>query len=245
MLVVGGNISASDLISDLHDIVSGPLYLSLRGKNEKLESIYNLPNVLLQASVKSIHPTNGVITVTFNDGTTISGFDHVLFATGFRINYPFFTPNPVTPSNRLSRFYQHILNIDNPSLAVVGQCRAALSFRVYEYQAVAVARYFANHESKPLPSVTEQKDWETKRLEYKGDSDRFHEIAPDFESYFNWLQEFAGKPAVGSTAYELPRWDPIWESQGLAILGLKDKYFREITERKKKEQQQGQLQAKL
>jgi len=221
VVVVGGNISASDLISDLHQIVRGPLYLSMRGRNEKLESVYNLPNVQIQAPVKSIRPINGV-TVTFDDGMSISNVDHVLFATGFRLSYPFLTPNPVTPSNRLSGFYQHILNIDNPSLAVIGQCRAALSFRVYEYQAVAVARYFANHENKPLPSVAEQKEWEVKRLDYKGDSDRFHEIAPDFPEYFNWLQEFAGKPAVGTTAYELPRYDPKWEAFGFAILGLKD-----------------------
>lgn len=239
-MVVGGNISASDLISDLHEIVKGPLYLSMRGRNEKLESVYNLPNVQIQAPVKSISPING-ITITFEDGTSVSGVDHVLFATGFRLHYPFLTPNPVTTSNRLSRFYRHILNIDNPSLAVIGQCRAALSFRVYEYQAVAVARYFANHENKPLPSIAEQKEWEAERLKYKGDSDRFHEIAPDFDEYFNWLQEFAGKPAIGTDAYELPRYDPSWESLGLAILGLKDKYFRDLTKRK----QEQQLQAKL
>lgn len=241
VVVVGGNISASDLISDLHDIVSGPLYLSMRGRNEKLDSVYNLPNVKIQAPVKAIRPVNG-ITVEFTDGTSISGVEHVLFATGFRLHYPFLTPNPVTATNRLSRFYQHILNIDNPSLAVIGQCRAALSFRVYEYQAVAVARFFANHESKPLPSVAEQKDWEAKRLVYKADNDHFHEIAPDFDEYFNWLQEFAGKPAVGTDAYELPRYDSKWEELGLAILGLKDKYFRDITRRK---QEQKQLQAKL
>lgn len=239
-MVVGGNISASDLISDLHEIVSGPLYLSMRGRNEKLESVYNLPNVQVQAPVKSIWPVNG-ITVTFEDGTSVSGVDHVLFATGFRLSYPFLTPNPVTASNRLSRFYQHILNIDNPSLAVIGQCRAALSFRVYEYQAVAVARYFANHENKALPTVAEQKEWEVKRLDYKGDSDRFHEIAPDFTEYFNWLQEFAGKPAVGTDAYELPRYDPNWETLGLAILGLKDQYFREITKKKQEQLSRAKL----
>jgi hypothetical protein len=33
--------------------------------------------------------------------------------------------------------------IGDPSLALVGQVRAAISFRVYEYQSIAVARYFA------------------------------------------------------------------------------------------------------
>jgi len=230
VLVVGANISAADLISDLHPIVKGPLYLSIRGRNEKLESVYHLPNVEEKPAVESISPSDG-ITVKFSDGSSIQGLDHILFATGFRLSYPFLIPNPVTAKNRLSRFYQHIFNIDNPSLAVVGQVRAALSFRAYEYQAVAIARYFAGHENGRLPSAEEQKEWEAKRLEYKGDTDRFHEVAPDFAEYFNWLQEFAGKPAIGTSAYELPRWDPKWEEQGLGILLLKDKYFQELAKR--------------
>ncbi len=237
---MGANISASDLISDLHDIVQGPLYLSMRGQNEKLVSLYNLPNVEIRKPIESILSHGNSITVRFNDGSAIDGLDHVLFATGFRISYPFLKPNPVTSTNRLARFYRHVFNIDQPSLAVVGQVRAAISFRVYEYQAVAVARYFAHHENGTLPSAEEQRDWENKRIETKGDSDRFHEVAPDFEEYFDWLQSFAGKPAQGTDAYELPKWDPTWEAQGLGVLALKDKYFRGISQGK-----QDLLQAKL
>ena len=38
VVVVGGNISAADLVADLYAIVKGPLELSQRGKNEALES---------------------------------------------------------------------------------------------------------------------------------------------------------------------------------------------------------------
>lgn len=247
-MVIGGSISASDLVSDLHEIVSGPLYLSVRGTNPRLDSLYNLPNVKLRAPVKSIHPSikDGGITVTFTDGSSISNLQHILFATGFRLNYPFLNPNPITPTNRLARFYQHIFNFEEPSLAVVGQCRGALSFRVYEYQAVAAARFFANHEAHALPSIDKQEAWEVERIKYKGDNDRFHEILPDFEAYFNWLQEFAGKPAPGSDAYELPRWNPEWEVYGLAVLELKDKYLKDIAEKTKRRfQEQKVIQAKL
>lgn len=104
--------------------------------------------------------------------------------------------------------------------------KAALSFRVYEYQAVAAARFFAGRAK--LPSIVEQQDWETKRLAYKGPTNNFHEIKPDFAEYFNWLVEFAGHPAEGTKAYELPAWDDNWGPLGLAILSLKDAYWKKF-----------------
>lgn len=111
---------------------------------------------------------------------------------------------------------------------------------------MAAARFFANHEAHALPSIDKQEAWEVERIKYKGDNDRFHEILPDFEAYFNWLQEFAGKPAPGSDAYELPRWNPEWEVYGLAVLELKDKYLKDIAEKTKRRfQEQKVIQAKL
>lgn len=59
------------------------------------------------------------------------------------------------------------------------QVRAAISFRIYEYQAVAVSRFLAGR-SKDLPSKIEQGEWEERRLEYKGPTELFHKIKPDF-----------------------------------------------------------------
>jgi len=53
-----------------------------------------------------------------------------------------------------------------------------------------------------LPSEPEQRDWETKRLAYKGPTNNFHEIKPDFAEYFSWLREFSGPAAEGSKAYD-------------------------------------------
>ncbi|KEF53230.1 uncharacterized protein A1O9_10678 [Exophiala aquamarina CBS 119918] len=68
--VVLGNISASDLISDLF-MKSSWTTVSLNApteRNEQLESVYNLPDVQIQAPVTSTRPTNS-ITVTFEYGT--------------------------------------------------------------------------------------------------------------------------------------------------------------------------------
>ena len=120
------------------------------------------------------------------------------------------------------------------------QVKAAASFRVYEYQAVAVAAFLAGRAAQ-LPSVTEQEVWETKRLAYKGPTNIFHEIKPDFAEYFNWLRDFAGRPTAGTKAYELPPWQDKWGEYGFSILLLKDKYWKRI----KSQAGDSQVRAKL
>ncbi|KUJ13570.1 putative dimethylaniline monooxygenase [Mollisia scopiformis] len=238
VIVVGGSISAADLVGDLAAIVQGPLYLSQRGRNELLDAAFTLPGVVTKPPIRSISANNGG-TVEFQDGSTVKNFDKIIFGTGYRLSYPFLNPEPVTAQNRLAGFYQHVFKIGDPSLTVVGQVKAALSFRVYEYQAVAVARFLAGRAK--LPSVEEQNDWETKRLAYKGPTNLFHEVKPDFADYFNWLRNFAGAPAEGTKGYELPAWDDGWGPLGLRILSLKDAYWNRL----KREAHEGQIRAKL
>ncbi|KAJ0414205.1 hypothetical protein BJY00DRAFT_321183 [Aspergillus carlsbadensis] len=230
VVVVGGNISSADLIADLHAVVKGGLVLSQRGKNEALHNVFSLPGVEVKPTIARVESsaTGTGVNLTFSDGSTVEEVDKVIFATGYKLSYPFLVPDVVTPSNRVSGFYQHIFKIGDPSLALVGQVRGALSFRVYEYQAVAVARYFAGHNGKPLPSPKEQDDWEVERLKYKGNSAIFHEIKPDFKEYFEWLREFSGPAVKGTTAYALPVYQDNWAELGFAILQLKDKYWQEI-----------------
>ncbi|KAH9208303.1 putative dimethylaniline monooxygenase [Leptodontidium sp. 2 PMI_412] len=225
VVVVGGNVSAGDLVIDLHRIVSGQLVLSQRGRNEKLDSIWNLRNVRTTSTIKSLSTENNG-TVEFTDGFKTSNIDKIIFATGYRLSYPFIQPDPVSESGRLQGFYKHIFKIGDPTLAVVGQVRAALTFRCYEYQAIAVARVLAGRGT--LPSILEQKGWEAERLEYKGPTALFHEIAPDFKEYFEGLRAIAGFPAEGSDGYELPPYKDEWVDYGLVILALKDKYVRSL-----------------
>lgn len=236
-MVVGGNVSASDTVSELHNIVQGPLFVSQRGHNEALDGAWNLPNVLIKPQIShvSASQTSGVY-VRFADGSEIDNVDKVHFATGYRLSYPFLNPNPVSPSGRLNGFFQHIFNIADPSLAVVGQVKAAISFRVYEYQAVAVARYFAGR-GGGLPSPKEQDKWQVKRLIYKGPTSLFHEIKPDFRDYFGFLRNVAGKEGG-----ELPEWQDEWALKGFSVLQLKAEWWRKL---KEDEELKRQLKAKL
>ncbi|OQE27399.1 hypothetical protein PENSTE_c004G08978 [Penicillium steckii] len=234
VVVVGGNVSSADLVADLHAIVKGPLELSQRGHNEALDSAWNLPNVKLRPTVSRVEADPLGVSVHFSDGTVTDKVDKILFATGYKLSYPFITPDPVTPNNRVSGFYQHIFKIGDPSLALVGQVRAGISFRVYEYQAVAVARYFAGRNKKSLPSPREQDQWEVDRLQYKGNSPIFHEIQPDFKEYFDFLTELAGPPAPESDGYLLAPWEDKWAEQAFEILQLKDKYWKSLHQKNEK-----------
>ncbi|RAL03706.1 FAD/NAD(P)-binding domain-containing protein [Aspergillus ibericus CBS 121593] len=224
VLVVGGNISAADLVTELHSLVSGPLYLSQRGSNPALEPAWSLPNVQRKPTISHItpspDPTRNTITVHFTDTTTLT-LDKILFATGYTASYPFLTPNPVTANNRVAGFYQHIFRITDPSLALVGQVRAGLSFRVYEYQAVAVARYYAGR-TKELPSQAEQDRWEFERLKSKGNGVAFHEIKPDFREYFEVLLEIAG------TGAGLPAYEDRWAEEAFEVLKAKEGYWKRL-----------------
>ncbi|CAP99758.1 Thiol-specific monooxygenase [Penicillium chrysogenum] len=228
VVVVGGSVSSADLVADLHAIVKGPLELSQRWKNEALQSAWDLPNVNIRPTIKEIQTVEKGIRVVFSDNSLLGGVDKIIFATGYKLSYPFLVPNPVTSNNRLAGFYQHIFKIGDPSLALVGQVRAAISFRVYEYQAIAVARYFAGRNAVSLPTPQEQDLWEVQRLQYKGHTALFHEVKPDIKEYFDFLTDLAGNPAPGTGGYPLPPWDDRWAEQGFEILQRKDKYWKSL-----------------
>ncbi|KAJ5383567.1 Glycoside hydrolase family 71 [Penicillium concentricum] len=240
VVIVGGGISAADLVEDLHQIVKGPLYVSRRGNVGFLEDAWLLPNVVDKSTISRISSAAGG-TVEFQDGTSIT-FDKIIFATGYKLSYPFLPFEAVTPQNRLDGFYQHIFRIGDPSLAIIGQVslpvplsitvfkriwwdfvltrskvRAAISFRIYEYQAVAVSRFLAGR-SQDLPSKAEQDEWVEKRLQYKGPTELFHEINPDFVEYYGWLREFAGCAEGKPTEYLLPEFEEDWVQSDIEIL---------------------------
>ncbi|KAH7396091.1 putative dimethylaniline monooxygenase [Pyrenochaeta sp. MPI-SDFR-AT-0127] len=234
VVVVGGSVSASDFVLDTRLSVRSPLVISLRRQNANpaLDNVWKLPGVVEKPQISRFTTENGG-TIEFSDGSWISGrhVDVVYFATGYRLSYPFLQPNPVTAKNRLAGFYQHTFRVDDPTLAVVGQIRAALSFRAYEYQAVAVARVLAGRGT--LPSVQAQKLWEEDRLKRLGPTHIFHTIAPDFGEYFEALRQIAGPPAEDSEAYELPAWQDDWAAKGFRVLELKDDYVKKIANQKR------------
>lgn len=83
-----------------------------------------------------------------------------------------------------------------------------MTFKVFEWQAVAAARVLAGRAM--LPSVAKQKKWEDDRIARKGDGPSFSMINPDFEAYFEELRSLAGEPRNGTPGRRLPPFDQKW-----------------------------------
>ena len=229
VVVVGASISAAGLTMAIRLVVRGPLILSQRHGNRG-ESLWAVSNVICKPGVKSIIADSpSTVRVTFTDGSTVDHVDRVIFGTGYRTCYPFLSPDPVTLSNRLAGFYQHVFKIGDPSLAVVGQLKYS-PFRAYQYQAVAVARYFAGREAKSssLPSVHDQEEWETKRVESLGPGSGFHAIREELKEYFDFLRNFAGPADPASVSHELPPFEDAWLQKALHLLQLYDTYWKSL-----------------
>lgn len=92
-------------------------------------------------------------------------------------------------------------------LALTSQVGAGLTFKVFEWQAVAAARVLAGKAT--LPPLEEQQKWETERIAQKGDGPGFTMINPDFEKYFEKLREMAGDPG-DRPGRRLPAFDQAW-----------------------------------
>ena len=73
--------------------------------------------------------------------------------------------------------YQHTFLINDPLITFVGVPIDGVSFRVFEYQAILVARYLAGRIT--LPSVLEQELWRNERFSKKGPSRSYHTIGAD------------------------------------------------------------------
>lgn len=108
VIVIGGSVSASDVVLDTYTSVRWPLIIAQCGENANptLDNVWKLPSVTKKPAISRFTLDHGG-TVESSDGSWVSGpdVDIVYFATGYRLSYPFLGPNPVTPQNILSSFY--------------------------------------------------------------------------------------------------------------------------------------------
>jgi hypothetical protein len=205
VLVIGNSASGHDITTLL--VNSGnlklPLYQSRRTPsrwdgNEPPKGIEWKP------VIQEYNPATGEI--IFADGTTLSNIDHIIYCTGYKPSFPFWNekanggPLYDYEEGRLQGNYQHTFSRTYPqTLGVVGLPRV-LTFRAFEYQAVALARLFSGRSKFSLPSASEQKDWELYRAKLvKAEGRKFHDIQWDNDETMDWLRflyNFSGLPAL-------------------------------------------------
>ncbi|KAJ6087449.1 hypothetical protein N7467_006363 [Penicillium canescens] len=209
VITVGASVSAADTAVSLIDSAQTPVLAVVRGRYNMYfgDEAFQHPKIQRRAPISHITSENGDKTVHFEDGTSETGVDHLIFGTGFSWTLPFL-PQVATRNNRVPDLYQHIFYRHDPTLVFVGAVGAGLTFKVFEWQAVAAARVLAGKTT--LPSVAEQEKWETDRIALKSDGPGFTVLNPEFEAYFEDLRLLAGEPHAGTPGRRLPRFDQKW-----------------------------------
>lgn len=101
-------------------------------------------------------------------------------------------------SNKIINGYWHTFFHDFKALAIVGLPRV-LTFRSFEYQAIALARLYSGRNAASLPAVEEMKKWvkETEQQHSK-ENRKFHDVEWTTGETKEWLQRFFDMSALGT-----------------------------------------------
>ncbi|KAH7380717.1 hypothetical protein BKA66DRAFT_128634 [Pyrenochaeta sp. MPI-SDFR-AT-0127] len=196
VLVIGNSASGHDVTTQLvrSGKLKGPVYQSRRSRS-RWDGRDAPAGVSWKPIIREYDSSTGEI--IFEDGSILDNIDTVIYCTGYKPSFPFWNAKanggPIFDynENRLVGFHQHTFSIRFPhSLAIVGIPRV-LTFRSFEYQAVALARLFSGRNAKPLPSSLEMEEWERKRAELvKSEHRTFHTILWDNGETMEWFRYF-------------------------------------------------------
>ncbi|KAI8712415.1 hypothetical protein NCS52_01339600 [Fusarium sp. LHS14.1] len=199
VLIIGNSTSGHDITVDLLQAVHLPVYQSRRSKS-RWDGDEAPQGVEWKPIIKE-YRLDG--TIVFEDDTTLSDIDQIIYCTGYRPSYPWWNskvngrPLFDYKANKLIKTYWHTFFQDFSNLALVGLPRV-LTFRSFEYQAVALARLFSGRNAIPLPPLEEQQKWEKDREEkVKSERRKFHEIGWERGETQEWLNGFFQIAGIG------------------------------------------------
>ncbi|KAL3463011.1 hypothetical protein BJX64DRAFT_299235 [Aspergillus heterothallicus] len=209
VVTIGASVSAADTAVSLINHAQSPIYAIVRGKYNVYfgDHAFAHPSIERRPPISRIDSANGARTIHLEDGTSITDVDHLIFGTGFSWTLPFL-PDLEIRNNRVPGLYLHVFHERDPGLVFLGAVGAGLTFKVFEWQAVAAARVLAG--KAVLPGVEERRRWEEERIRVKGDGTGFLMVNPDFEEYFEQLRGVAGDPGEDGVGRRLPEFEQKW-----------------------------------
>ena len=189
VLVIGNSASGHDVAADLVLTAHLPVYQSRRSAS-RWDGSEPPPGMEWKPVIREYLPSGRIV---FEDDTYLDDIDVVIYCTGYKPSYPFWNVRNNGreiwdyQKNKLVKTYLHTFFQDFSTLGIVGVPRV-LTFRSFEYQAIALARLFANRQSVDLPSVKEQEKWEKEREESRRrQNKKYHDIEWDTGETLNWL----------------------------------------------------------
>lgn len=209
VLVIGNSASGHDISLDLIPAAKLPVYQSRRSVS-RFDGDKPPPGIEWKPIITEFQPGGRIF---FDDGTHLDDIDTVIYCTGYLPSYPFWNSanNHGRPfwdyeKRKLAKTFQHTFFQDFATLAVVGVPRT-LTFRSFEYQAIAIARLWAGRAARQLPSVREMEEWETDR-EGLTKGKKFHDIDWDggeTVGYLTFFYELAGLAGLLGDGRNPPR----------------------------------------
>ena len=205
VLVIGNSASGHDVANELIQTVHLPLYHSRRSAS-RWDGDEPPPGIAWKPIIKEFLPNGRIV---FEDHTYLDDIDSVIYCTGYKASYHFWNAKKNGreiynyEANKLVKTYLHTFFRDFPTtLGIVGMPRV-LTFRSFEYQAIALARVFSGHDRGRLLSTgrEEMERWEREREDVRrNDGKKFHDIDWETGETWGWLQELyniAGLPKLG------------------------------------------------
>ncbi|ETS80858.1 hypothetical protein PFICI_08387 [Pestalotiopsis fici W106-1] len=189
VLVIGNSASGHDITFELLKSAQLPVYQSRRSKS-RWDGKEPPPGIAWKPIITEYRQDGRII---FQDGTHLEDLDRIIYCTGYKPSFPFWNskangrPLWDYQAEKLINTYWHTFFQDFKTLAIVGVPRV-LSFRSWEYQAIALARLFSDRNAAQLPSIEEQKKWELDREnETTRERRPFHGINWDQGETQEWL----------------------------------------------------------
>lgn len=199
VLTIGNSASGHDLTNDLISSATLPVYQSRRSAS-RWDGNEPPAGIAWKPIIKEFLPSGRII---FEDGTYLDDIDTIIYCTGYKASFPFWNVKNNGreiwdyEKNKLIKSYIHTFFHDFKTLGIVGIPRV-LTFRSFEYQAIALARLFSGREAKDLPDLRIQEKWERDREErVKRDGKKFHDIEWETGETVGWLGELYGTAGLG------------------------------------------------
>ena len=204
VIIVGNSASGLDIAAQIAPYSKPPLLIS-----SKSDSYLQPPGATMPSNQHPKPPISKYLpddetrtrTVEFEDGTTESGIDAIIYCTGYFYSFPFMTqsnptnhpphaPPLTTTGERVENTYVHLFHTPNPTLALPTLNQKIIPFPHAEAQAAVLARVFSGRLT--LPSRAEMEAWEEAEIERKGDGRGFHVLAfPEDGEYVNMMYWWA------------------------------------------------------
>lgn len=189
ILTIGNSASGHDVTAELVSTAKLPVFQSRRSKS-RWDGLEPPPGISWKPIIKEFLPSGRIV---FEDDSYLDDIDTVIYCTGYKASFPFWNSRNNGrhfwdyENNKLIKNYLHTFFQDFTTLAIVGVPRT-LTFRSFEYQAIALARLFSGRQSVNLPPVEEQERWEKDREERtKREGLKYHDIGWDHNETMNWL----------------------------------------------------------